>query len=154
MFGPELWLAIRVDKPISTACYVPSMVEPSLPEQSLTNTNLLMSIGFIPGDQSSTKSTSIELPPVFAEPSSQTELNSFSIVDPAQFQQQQQMSEDVPTEDLLLQTFDVVETPGSVHSLASNDSLCQIPQQFSCIEGQCVCVKNNHLLCVYTIWYV
>ena len=52
-FGPLLWLQVQVDKaPI--VIYPPTITvpvaTPPLPEQSLTNENLLKSIGFIPGD--------------------------------------------------------------------------------------------------------
>lgn len=65
-FGPLLWLQVRVDKP-PLVIYPPTItvptVTPPLPEQSLTNENLLKSIGFIPGDSTSGKGDSA-LPPV------------------------------------------------------------------------------------------
>ena len=60
-FGPLLWLQVRVDKP-PLVIYPPTITVPTatppLPEQSLTNENLLKSIGFIPGDTASGKGDS------------------------------------------------------------------------------------------------
>ena len=59
-FGPLLWLQVYVDKP-PLVIYPPTitvpLVTPPLPEQSLTNENLLKSIGFVPGDSAPALST-------------------------------------------------------------------------------------------------
>ncbi len=108
-FGPLLWLQVRVDKaPMMiyppTITIPPTLATPpssSLPEQSLTNENLLKSIGFIPGGDS-------------AHPAPPTN----------------GCASEEDDEEALLTTFDVVETPReSVHSLSSCNSVNQTPPQ-------------------------
>ena len=110
-FGPLLWLQVRVDK-APMMIYPPTITVPSLlatppsqPEQSLTNENLLKSIGFIPSGDSTPLAGDHSQP---APPTSGC------------------ASEKEDDGEVLLTTFDVVETPReSVHSLSSCNSFNQ-----------------------------
>ena len=115
-FGPLLWLQVRVDKP-PMIIYPPTISVPpplamppssSLPEQSLTNENLLKSIGFIPGGYSASPPADHAQPQPAPPTTSAVELD----------------------EEVLLTTFDVVETPReSVHSLSSCGSVNPTPKE-------------------------
>ena len=111
-FGPLLWLQVRVDK-APMMIYPPAITVPpplatppsSLPEQSLTNENLLKSIGFIPGGDLSPRAGDHAYPGPPTNGCASEE-----------------------DEEVLLTTFDVVETPKeSVHSLSSFNSVNQSP---------------------------
>ena len=113
-FGPLLWLQVRVDK-APMMIYPPTITVPpplatppssSLPEKSLTNENLLKSIGFIPGGDSA--------PPAgdHAQPAPPTS----------------GCGSEEEDKGPLVKTYDIVETPReSVHSLSSCNSVSQIP---------------------------